>query len=114
MTELPPDVRDRAATAARAAWLNASAPVAETWPDVVDAVAEQVGCGHLDGPYRKVLAERDALKARVDLLTAALTDAVAQIGWLACADEHGEWARDKIQANARAVLSATPTESETP
>jgi hypothetical protein len=38
--DIPPDVRGRAATAARAAWLNASAPVAETWPAVVDAVAE--------------------------------------------------------------------------
>jgi hypothetical protein len=135
MTDLPTDVRDRAATAARAAWLNASAPVAETWPAVVDAVAEvlaavsaekqkfDTACIDVErGWWTEALgnanAERDALKARVVLLTAALTElvevaweAIPFVGFEGYLPERTERLRYRVNA-ARAALSATPTESE--
>jgi hypothetical protein len=117
MTELPPDVRDRAAEAAYRAWAQDSAwgtGSKHVWRPVVDAVAEVLAAeqvdelAKLDALLVRNLQGRQresALKARVDLLTAALTELVDAIS----SDIDGI---PDAQRAARAALSATPTESE--
>jgi len=52
-------------TAARAAWLNASAPVAETWPDVVDAVTA-VLAPEIERPLQARITELEAELERAE------------------------------------------------
>ncbi|MCW2767579.1 MAG: hypothetical protein JWO11_3538 [Nocardioides sp.] len=143
MTELPPDVRDRAAQAAALAFRTKFGTTASTthtvrWGAVVDAVAEVLATGppvlragdtvqiYDAGNFRSAVVKffgnlagplvveptdegHDALKARVDLLTTALTGLVAAVN--DCAHDC-YCVSDEMLESAESLLSATPTESE--
>lgn len=101
--EIPDDVLELAAQAARNAYLSVPAWVdgllLPRWEAVVKAVAWT-----LDDENTVVLAkcdERDALKARVEVLTAALTAMVFQFGGHFVGVASQEAALD----NARAALA---------
>jgi hypothetical protein len=80
--KLPPDVRDRAAQAAKAEFLRIGDGVSHGgWHTVVDAVAEVLAVPFQEAVRRNalnaatvvdVMAERDALQARVDQLDAEI------------------------------------------
>lgn len=122
MTELPPDVRHRATTVVCTAMRNRQPGSLDLYNAVVDAVAEVLAAEPDHCPqcaYRRaqikeperygVADDRDALQARVDLLTTALTglvDAYDQCVW------RGKNNWDAAWVNARAALSATPTEEK--
>jgi hypothetical protein len=120
MTELPPDVRDRAARALYSIetgrghhqWVYAAPSTQEKCFAKVDAVAEVTAAdGSFWARYReydRVATDRDALKARVDLLTTALTEIVAANDASTDQLPRSMWS---AITRARAVLSATPTES---
>lgn len=89
MTDLPDDLRDRAARAALETFHSPRHPYytfdtttesyRQAWREIADAVAEvlagHVGCEHLDGPYRRLVVERDDLRARVERAEAELAHA---------------------------------------
>jgi hypothetical protein len=121
MPDLDPDVRDRAAEAAREAFYDGTKMAHNSWARAVDAVAEVLAAEQPTEALDKAVRERDslarrcavrfeeaqALKARVDLLTTALTETVEKLESLAQIDIGGQ----VVAHRARAVLSATPTES---
>lgn len=109
MSDLPDELRDWAARAAREVYGRSAPSLSgvnlDRWLVVVDAVAEvlagHVGCEHLDGPYRRLVVERDDLRARVERAEAELAharfvmsqiaeqgcDRFAEPGDLACIEE---------------------------
>lgn len=56
--------------------------------DAVEALQGRVGCDHLDEPYRRLLAERDALRTQLD----AMTTAVDRWADRLAARERNDWA----------------------
>lgn len=43
-------------------WYNRRPDLINDLADAVEALQDRVGCDHMDAPYRRVLAERDALR----------------------------------------------------
>lgn len=137
VADQPPDVRDRAAQAAcltfyggEGAELLAPGP---GWRAVVDAVAEVLAAEQPERRHKiptdaemesaavkfinqdlaihRVTQEREALKARVDLLTAALTELVDIVDASSYLTALSNNDHDRVEI-ARAVLAATPTEDK--
>lgn len=109
MPDLPEELRDRLAKAACDAYseillghVSEFDRVPWEWRAVVDAVAEvlagHVGCEHLDGPYRRLVVERDDLRVRAERAEAELAKVWRRIGeWaerLDTHDSHGDGAEN--------------------